>query len=158
MRVWLKETQWQESLNQFQLTHPWGCDLVWIWKRVLSMPFQLTHPWGCDIKIDVVPGQSEISTHTPVRVWQAEKVLEMHGKISTHTPVRVWQRRTAARNARHTISTHTPVRVWLSDSDHGGWPILDFNSHTREGVTTCTPCYIRNFKFQLTHPWGCDVR
>ena len=32
----------------FQLTHPWGCDLLLNSPFIIWLAFQLTHPWGCD--------------------------------------------------------------------------------------------------------------
>ena len=32
----------------FQLTHPWGCDILVSLSLSEMMKFQLTHPWGCD--------------------------------------------------------------------------------------------------------------
>ena len=142
----------------------------------------------------------EISTHTPVRVWQLNHVIRNAGKdfnshtregvtsipqryatwvanfnshtregvtlrgalrltcwiISTHTPVRVWHALTGKTGATFVISTHTPVRVWRFS-----WKQLNasynFNSHTREGVTMTSNYPRPGNKFQLTHPWGCDV-
>ena len=34
----------------FQLTHPWGCDVVSSHSSSASLIFQLTHPWGCDLR------------------------------------------------------------------------------------------------------------
>ena len=120
--------------------------------------FQLTHPWGCDLVKFRNTNQIGISTHTPVRVW-----LKRWKKSA-----RLW-----------VISTHTPVRVWLCLLDPYNLKYAHFNSHTREGVTvnlcnikikfaisTHTPVRVwltgikkavGTYKFQLTHPWGCDV-
>ena len=98
--------------------------------------FQLTHPWGCDVMITKSNTHFFlISTHTPVRVWlDSGTRLVPWAKISTHTPVRVWLlsrnflRQVLLYFNSHTregvtsircseigmtiISTHTPVRVW----------------------------------------------
>ena len=55
------------------------------------------------------------------------------------------------------ISTHTPVRVWqrfCQECDSKRY----FNSHTREGATERCFIQVRLSIFQLTHPWGCDLR
>ena len=35
-------------------------------------------------------------------------------------------------------------------------PLTNFNSHTREGVTSFGKMTVNRILFQLTHPWGCD--
>ena len=152
----LSATKLKENLT-FQLTHPWGCDYtiayhyqqlsisthtpVRVWRpfnaiRTNRRTFQLTHPWGCDLK--------SFTISTAVLSW-----------ISTHTPVRMWLLYDKYGSIKSIISTHTPVRVWplyrkLTDGT------LNFNSHTREGVTLSLMLWICTKKFQLTHPWGCD--
>ena len=37
------------------------------------------------------------------------------------------------------------------------WKIMNFNSHTREGVTLIGIMLLLKTAFQLTHPWGCDT-
>ena len=123
-----------------------------------------------------------ISTHTPVRVWPALclKLLQ-HLRISTHTPVRVWPIINQYRNMIPChFNSHTREGVTVcgifDDST-----VVNFNSHTREGVTwdlnwinqqfgisTHTPVrvwqpaiviFLRLLSaFQLTHPWGCDIK
>ena len=58
--------------------------------------------------------------------------------------------------AWYAISTHTPVRVWHQMQIQKP-KVYDFNSHTREGVTISCKRKINSGKFQLTHPWGCDI-
>ena len=140
--------------------------------------FQLTHPWGCDFCLFVVQRtKTDISTHTPVRVWLVSinstaisdtfqlthpwgcDFLIIHANelfsISTHTPVRVWHNRIIVTIERISISTHTPVRVWLIFLRYS-YRIYHFNSHTREGVTVGRCTFRLISRFQLTHPWGCD--
>ena len=97
---------------EFQLTHPWGCDLI----EIMLLPkteFQLTHPWGCDVVGGYLDEELKISTHTPVRVWRS--AFDEIGRI------------------------------------------INFNSHTREGVTLeKSRIMMMQILFQLTHPWGCD--
>ena len=141
--------------------------------------FQLTHPWGCDLLIYTYHKNHHISTHTPVRVWHpfcTNVMTQQH--ISTHTPVRVWHialflhlamefqlthpwgcdQRVWNSTKQAYISTHTPVRVWLTNSGYIIKLAHDFNSHTREGVTFWHRHLVSAIRFQLTHPWGCDVR
>ena len=69
-----------------------------------------------------------------MRVWPLWKLFQLVGGfISTHTPVRVWQ----------TSGLKLPAEV-------------NFNSHTREGVTMLPSSFVIIIVFQLTHPWGCD--
>ena len=119
--------------------------------------FQLTHPWGCDSVLEELwYFHMRISTHTPVRVWRLWfQLFYRVYHISTHTPVRVWLCDHMAYNIIKDISTHTPVRVWLRRSALG-YGHLNFNSHTREGVTLFHLSSVLKQKFQLTHPWGCD--
>ena len=99
-----------------------------------------------------------ISTHTPVRVWHHPHLNFEHiykfqlthpwgcdnspvknkdlWKISTHTPVRVWHVPECSVLNDNCISTHTPVRVWRQEM----------------AITS------NILGFQLTHPWGCDIR
>ena len=58
----------------FQLTHPWGCDKKWRSIFMCILTFQLTHPWGCDGRCMRSRWVSDISTHTPVRVWPLQAV------------------------------------------------------------------------------------
>ena len=140
--------------------------------------FQLTHPWGCDISLcRCVPKAPDFNSHTREGVTNALQAYCHSWRISTHTPVRVWRYRVATRTSVWWISTHTPVRVWLAPSvtlrfqllfqlthpwgcdlsamylisspkisTHTPvrvWPrqlsrfkqLRHFNSHTREGVT-----------------------
>ena len=99
-----------------------------------NQQFQLTHPWGCDHQEKMYNTCNyPISTHTPVRVWLDVTEISMEFKdfnshtregvteedeeededddISTHTPVRVWHYTTIPFSEMG-ISTHTPVRVW----------------------------------------------
>ena len=121
------------SSDIFQLTHPWGCDTVPSSLNERLPKFQLTHPWGCDLLVPLLNWLVDISTHTPVRVWQSPLcncfcrsifqlthpwgcdglmvTTEPFVVISTHTPVRVWLNR-GLRVIMWAISTHTPVRVW----------------------------------------------
>ena len=121
---------------------------------------------------------AQISTHTPVRVWQ----IVFYGHLgfyhfNSHTREGV----TCDGNPlyhQHCISTHTPVRVWLCCANSSSFcpyfnshtregvtwyectaanSVANFNSHTREGVTLCYYCDTSVGKFQLTHPWGCDI-
>ena len=94
------------------------------------------------------------NSHTREGVTTEQNYQQHNMTISTHTPVRVWLK-LLWRTELLTISTHTPVRVWPLDL-FIGFAGLDFNSHTREGVTWLRRRYRRTTKFQLTHPWGCD--
>ena len=78
------------QISRFQLTHPWGCDTVSEAQLRQAFLFQLTHPWGCDNFVYRIIFKRQISTHTPVRVWQNFEEGATYGGISTHTPVRVW--------------------------------------------------------------------
>ena len=98
--------------------------------------FQLTHPWGCDYLCRWLFHIVGISTHTPVRVWHDLYPIFPCAFISTHTPVRVWRQAVRDEINDLEISTHTPVRVWPT----GGYAMTN------------------SWGFQLTHPWGCDLR
>ena len=58
----------------------------------------------------------------------------LFNRISTHTPVRVWHFSVTLFGQQY-ISTHTPVRVWQTATGVSEG-VCNFNSHTREGVTT----------------------
>ena len=121
----------------FQLTHPWGCDST-ISENSRCFWFQLTHPWGCDFIYEVDKyNRLAISTHTPVRVWLIFTNEYIHlNVISTHTPVRVWRALTQMLQELQTQFQLT--HPWGCDTGILGSirALLDFNSHTREGVTT----------------------
>ena len=177
MRVWRFKNCYQLLFVGFQLTHPWGCD------QTIDSSYWLRGNFNSHTREGVTPQslqtnpQLPISTHTPVRVWQLFLSTGLNVKIiSTHTPVRVWLDETGIQHYT-SISTHTPVRVWRSQPPRPH-NLYYFNSHTREGVTSCrtyktsqqhfnshtregvTPCgsYLNySAGFQLTHPWGCDI-
>ena len=142
---------------KFQLTHPWGCDFDDVAKVRKELIFQLTHPWGCDlVAISILLSILLFQLTHPWGCDVVEYRQEQKRQISTHTPVRVWHKRILYNKRR--------------------W---DFNSHTREGVTsvkydyrlycdisTHTPVRVwlnveffwnHDIEFQLTHPWGCDI-
>ena len=48
VRVWLYAHMQEKPRERFQLTHPWGCDMMNCVVAMILMKFQLTHPWGCD--------------------------------------------------------------------------------------------------------------
>ena len=145
--------------------------------KVRQLQFQLTHPWGCDRILIVLCVICKISTHTPVRVWL---LLNISGwdsaNFNSHTREGVTQGQwTGSIHGRFqlthpwgcdslnkylspliSISTHTPVRVWLICWTRRAYN-LDFNSHTREGVTYQEFSFYPYAGFQLTHPWGCDA-
>ena len=54
------------------------------------------------------------------------------------------------------FNSHTREGVTLGNLNCKG--DLYFNSHTREGVTTSTARWYHTAIFQLTHPWGCDLK
>ena len=162
----------------FQLTHPWGCDAFWISREFWISNFNSHTREGVTVNQYPLPEDENISTHTPVRVWRfpsvakAKKhiisthtpvrvwpndiiILQYYSNISTHTPVRVWLVNTDTVNHKRPISTHTPVRVWLLLKELRIMQ-TNFNSHTREGVTSEVIKISSSRKFQLTHPWGCD--
>ena len=137
MRVWLFLSEHSVNLNDFNShTHEGVTRSPAAWKQP-DQKFQLTHPWGCD--------------HIDLIMERAKK------GISTHTPVRVWHVNVGDKTLPFRISTHTPVRVWLKGVIQMAYSKINFNSHTREGVTHANHLQNhRNNKFQLTHPWGCD--
>ena len=141
----------------FQLTHSWGCDCTspepdinrnnhfnshtregvtyyLAYSRLPIKGFQLTHPWGCDGRWTYKEEKTGISTHTPVRVWPLWKLFQLVGGfISTHTPVRVWQTSGLKLPAEVNFNSHT--REGVTALRHFPSAPPHFNSHTREGVT-----------------------
>ena len=136
--VTLNYRYYNSKRDKFQLTHPWGCDGRKYHAVFIISIFQLTHPWGCDRMIILsVSYASIISTHTPVRVWLADKIcLERVNRISTHTPVRVWPLHILDRSIIIQFQlTHPWGCDYIRQSPKHGKN--NFNSHTREGVTCC---------------------
>ena len=177
VRVWRLPISTTRLLLLFQLTHPWGCDIIerpeslrWqlisthtpvrVWpselvRAVSYKRFQLTHPWGCDVLHCHWYGWRQISTHTPVRVWLTQWG-QLH-RTALFQLTHPWgcDNENDEYYALTQISTHTPVRVWHVPIEAFAH-FFDFNSHTREGVTVLPRNVISLWKFQLTHPWGCD--
>ena len=98
----------------------------------------------------------QISTHTPVRVWQITPLIILLCEVFqlTHpwgcdptTPLSLC--------ISSDFNTHTRVGV-TAYFDANFFFYFDFNSHTREGVTAETRKNVLRSSFQLTHPWGCD--
>ena len=142
--------------------------------------FQLTHPWGCDqSKKKRTQLQNHFNSHTREGVTLRRSGVDIYTiQISTHTPVRVWQSLNVSISLKSEFQLTHP---WGCDAslDEMTEKDKDFNSHTREGVTVWWT-YIRTEKlyfnshtregvtsqiaahaasngiFQLTHPWGCD--
>ena len=76
--------------------------------------------------------------------------------ISTHTPVRVWLHTLNCGEGFQDFNSHT--REGVTSIIHFPFIfVFYFNSHTREGVTKKSQVKILYKKFQLTHPWGCDA-
>ncbi len=110
--------------------------LTGIKKAVGTYKFQLTHPWGCDVSADAgITASWNFNSHTREGVTCLSPFIFSRLVISTHTPVRVWQDQNYYSYYHCAISTHTPVRVWR------------IRQKKRNRTT----------KFQLTHPWGCDL-
>ena len=177
VRVWLASPRCSIISLKFQLTHPWGCDILhykWFLKgrdfnshtregvtdlsRSLQalISFQLTHPWGCDNWTLLSYIIIKISTHTPVRVWPAASTWYINLKISTHTPVRVWPNVCADNGGEYNFNSHT--REGVTARVTFLYHFCNFNSHTREGVTNGRRLSPSIGRFQLTHPWGCDTK
>ena len=126
---------WLNFHQLFQLTHPWGCDHLHPQNLKMPVYFNSHTREGVTLYIILHLYQYIISTHTPVRVWPGPAGSgKNHTLISTHTPVRVWRYINFSACRLYFISTHTPVRVWLFPKV-GTVKFVDFNSHTREGVT-----------------------
>ena len=98
----------------------------------------------------------EISTHTPVRVWH--KIIYFYFIFWKFQLTHPWgcDKMVYSHWCGVVISTHTPVRVWPLIT-FNTVNSLHFNSHTREGVTVNIACLAVFKRFQLTHPWGCDL-
>ena len=105
------------------------------WNPEETCRFQLTHPWGCDINLNL--GCRLMTKFQLTHPWGCD--------IDTGDTINAFR-----------ISTHTPVRVWLKKGSIG-FTFFHFNSHTREGVTYTINATKSQGKFQLTHPWGCDL-
>ena len=134
VRVWQAKQPIHHIDNAFQLTHPWGCDIIIVFNNFICI----------------------ISTHTPVRVWHSWQFLMFFCRnISTHTPVRVWLFFAVMVVWETSFQLTHP---WGCDYYTCAWFLTDynFNSHTREGVTIVALVLFHGLKFQLTHPWGCD--
>ena len=113
VRVWLSIICGSNPTSIFQLTHPWGCDVVTASDASAAEKFQLTHPWGCDLITKGSRYSEVISTHTPVRVWHLTQFTIIF------------------------INEFQLTHPWGCDSSPSPYSLYqgNFNSHTREGVT-----------------------
>ena len=71
VRVWLCGDNRRHRGDNFNSHTREGVTLL-IGPYIRIGEFQLTHPWGCDLEISIIYYIYEISTHTPVRVWLDE--------------------------------------------------------------------------------------
>ena len=180
VRVWRCVFHNYSNSFAFQLTHPWGCDFppcfgrlgikisthtpvrVWLYRLqryAHSSTFQLTHPWGCDAVADTKAITSEdFNSHTREGVTKAPREKVQPGNnFNSHTREGVTSQSTAVADDS-VISTHTPVRVWP-------WSCKTFMWSKEFQLTHPWGCDLRAYEqcgslfgFQLTHPWGCDAR
>ena len=97
--------------------------------------FQFTHPWGCDQSLFPLSLRSILFQFT--HPWGCDVTT----LVNTITDI--------------LVSIHAPVRVRRGYCV-GISPELRFNSRTREGATFFNCFFNSFFKFQFTHPWGCD--
>ena len=98
--------------TEFQLTHPWGCDNSWNSWKGLSYGFQLTHPWGCDLMQPTsLEESSNFNSHTREGVTWLVGISTKSWKFQLTHP---WGCDAARlmKSGELSISTHTPVRVW----------------------------------------------
>ena len=108
---------------------------------VLKMfPFQLTHPWGCDVLKSLWYSISNISTHTPVRVWlkyifSSKKALN----FNSHTREGVTLNILLCHHLTN-FNSHTREGVTFAEK-YAAKSSSNFNSHTREGVTA-SECHL----------------
>ena len=157
MRVWPHREYLTNGVSGFQLTHPWGCDSGGDLLNARILNFNSHTREGVTQSFYLYHQKPGISTHTPVRVWQIRGKRTERGKISTHTPVRVWRVTDYIVKEDVAISTHTPVRVWLHYIPSHGLPSISTHTPVRVwlvGILNHSFLLV----FQLTHPWGCDLR
>ena len=145
---------------QFQLTHPWGCDVLSKLLRknesnfnshtregvtaircilIHNLRFQLTHPWGCDNPVKLIFW--DFPKFQLTHPWGCDLIPLITKPFFSFQLTHPWGCDTSCRYVIHIIhiSTHTPVRVWQSrllSANAFGY----FNSHTREGVTPLLLC------------------
>ena len=135
VRVWRDDSVLESKDEKFQLTHPWGCDRTW---RTLILPY-------ADFNSHTREGVTMISCQRDFKTSSFQLTHPWGCDVGSGYPISILE-----------ISTHTPVRVWLNTACYTFHYAFHFNSHTREGVTCNHRLLVRNTRFQLTHPWGCD--
>ena len=101
----------KKLIRIFQLTHPWGCDIL-ILHYKWFLKFQLTHPWGCD---SVMLGWAARLWFQLTHPWGCDSKMIMSIPFSTFQLTHPW-------GCDSTESLYAPITT-------------NFNSHTREGVT-----------------------
>ena len=137
VRVWPEIAGMVESADTFQLTHPWGCDIIIVFNNFICI----------------------ISTHTPVRVWPFRKWTHTAtSDFNSHTREGVTNNRGLVLCAELFQLTHP----WGCDQ----WfrialkLLRHFNSHTREGVTMeacCTALHTAYFNSHTREGVTCNI-
>ena len=136
---------------------------VWVRRNIVHgrlsyTGFQFTHPCGCDVAFRPFNGfAGSFNSRTRVGATCSDYGLPLYDKVSIHAPV--WVRRGTV--AYHTdsvaVSIHAPVWVRLA---------LDESDMVRLWVSIHAPVWVRHpyrfsrdslFRFQFTHPCGCDT-
>ena len=95
--VWVRPTIERNKTmsNQFQFTHPCGCDLRGSTRFLQLQKFQFTHPCGCDA---IYGGGNVVhagfNSRTRVGATCIEMGLPRYDEVSIHAPV--WVRRSSS--------------------------------------------------------------
>ena len=163
--------------QQFQLTHPWGCDMFstpWLCcpynfnshtregvtpctghSLIDSIHFNSHTREGVTNTVGLIP-RIKISTHTPVRVWLTDFFVVSDSWQFQLTHPWGCDHWVVILTSWHWISTHTPVRVWLCALSRTR-TLLSFQLTHPWGCDYFGSIGATNIRFQLTHPWGCDI-
>ena len=141
--------------RKFQLTHPWGCDTDPQQKRNYRTDFNSHTREGvtCQGRNDL--HELHFNSHTREGVTIIFFWWYCAINISTHTPVRVWQ--TTPKDCIMQFHFNSHTREGVTSRSSCAWPFCGISTHTPVRVWRLLFLLIFEIReFQLTHPWGCD--
>ena len=163
--------------DEFQFTHPWGCDHIGKVMRSKNTCFNsrtredatrtdahAARRFGVSIHAPVrmrlkIKSHKKpllkVSIHAPVRMRHNDIMLSSLFFVSIHAPVRM---RPGLRHSRicAVVSIHAPVRMRRDCLIlYDDYYIVSIHAPVRMRLMT-PQVHHENPLFQFTHPWGCD--
>ena len=145
------------SYHLFQFTHPCGCDLRKLFRRIYNTAFQFTHPCGCDT-LAFSYDRLICSFNSRTRVGATTQFFnrDILSGVSIHAPVWV----------RQGLRRPFPAPEWFQFTHPCGCDMKDISELHIRKVSIHAPVWVRRLiahgklscgVFQFTHPCGCDT-